>query len=179
MVRLSLCLGLAIAACSCGTDEPSVIGSTGTPSPGADAAADATTPPAADAANPLLVLLDSLPISDASPAGQCAGCVRNQCMTALSSCATDPACAQGLLCVVTTCMASEAGAADLVCLLGCFGGDLTVAMKAVSGATCVTTTCGSSCSALIPPEGGADAGATPEAAPDVNVVDATSDAAAD
>lgn len=63
-------------------------------------------------------------------------------------CITDPACAQGLGCVVTDC--GIGGTPDFQCVLGCFDGDLGAALDALQAVGCIFGTCGDVCSGFIP-----------------------------
>ena len=77
----------------------------------------------------------------------CLGCVAQNCPDTLA-CVTDPACIQGIGCVVATCMSG--GQPDMACALGCFNGDMSAALAALSAMTCVFGTCGDTCGGLIP-----------------------------
>jgi hypothetical protein len=109
------------------------------------------------------------PIPDSGPIGACATCVADKCRGQVNSCVNDPACLQGLGCVVQKCLAGGTGF-DMACLAGCFNGDFTAMLTAVNAFSCVTGTCGSACGGLlggIPGlpgsggSGGSGGGATP------------------
>jgi hypothetical protein len=84
-----------------------------------------------------------LPGLDASIGQACMDCVVGQCPT-VSACATDTACRTGVLCTVTTCSA-DGGLGNLACVAKCFGGNLQLALSAMTGITCVTQGCGPTC----------------------------------
>ncbi|MBI4956586.1 MAG: hypothetical protein HY908_31505 [Myxococcales bacterium] len=81
----------------------------------------------------------------------CLACVGQSCPEVLA-CITDSACAQGILCTVQNCLAG--GQPDLLCVAGCFNGDLQAAMDALQAFSCIFGTCGDYCSGLPLPGGG-------------------------
>jgi hypothetical protein len=120
-------------------------------------------------------IFDVLPI----PEGPCGTCVREHCGTQINQCVNDPACREGLLCAAQMCAGSSAADAgpDLVCLFGCFRGDLGKVLSALEGLGCIKSNCTDACSAE---DGGAsDARADSETVPDASGqpdVEATADA---
>lgn len=87
------------------------------------------------------------------PIGACASCIQGMCQQDLAACASDPACQMGVICSLQNCSqylsgSGEGGAQAYTCLVGCFG-DLQTALTAISGLTCVTTSCASTCGTLV------------------------------
>lgn len=114
---------------------------TGTPRP--DARPDA-------APDGWIDIFDAIPfpIPDTGPIGACASCVADKCRNQVNTCVNDPACLQGLGCVVQSCLGSGGGF-DLACLQGCFNGNFTTMLNAINAFSCVTGTCGSACGGLL------------------------------
>jgi hypothetical protein len=100
-------------------------------------------------------IFEVFPIPDSGPIGVCATCVANHCASSVNACVNDPNCLKGLACSVQKCLGGGAGGFDFGCLSGCFGGDLTGLLNAVSAFTCVTGTCGTDCGGLLGGLGGA------------------------
>lgn len=116
-------------------------------------------------------LFDSgIPIPDSGPIGECAQCIASKCDDSINACYNDPDCLSGIQCSVTKCLGGGGGGSggsggggggglDFQCILGCFNGDIGAALTVVQAFQCVTGTCGSACSGLIPgPGGGPDGG---------------------
>jgi hypothetical protein len=110
-------------------------------------------------------LFDVFPLGDAG----CPACIRDRCGAQINACINNPACATGLVCTLQMCAGGLLGGeggytpADFLCVLGCFNGDQATALLAIGSLTCVTMTCGGSCSlgdaAVIdvrPPDASAD-----------------------
>jgi hypothetical protein len=108
----------------------------------ADVSADA---PASDGP---IDLFDVFPLGDAG----CPACIRDRCGTQINACLNNPACATGLFCTLQMCAGGLLGGdggytpADLLCVFGCFNGDQATAITAIGSLTCITMTCGGSCS---------------------------------
>jgi hypothetical protein len=130
--------------------------------------ADISIDASADA--PPINLFDVFPLGDAG----CPACIRDRCGEQINACINNPACANGLFCTLQMCAGGLLGGdggftpTDLVCVLGCFNGDTATAFMAIGSLTCVTMTCGGSCSL-------GDAAAIDVRAPDARV-DASVDA---
>jgi len=77
----------------------------------------------------------------------CAVCVATECPQ-IAECISDPACADGLVCTLTSCIVD--GQPDLVCIADCFNGDFEAALGALDALGCIVTTCGDGCGGLIP-----------------------------
>ena len=92
-------------------------------------------------------LFDVFPLGDAG----CPACIRDRCGTQINACVNNPACATGLVCTLQMCAGGLLGGdggyspTDLLCVLGCFNGDQATAFMAIGALTCVTMTCGGSC----------------------------------
>lgn len=99
-------------------------------------------------------IFEVFPIPDSGPIGVCATCVANHCAASVNACVNDSNCIKGLACSVQKCLGGGGGF-DFACLSGCFGGDLTGLLNAVSAFTCVTGTCGTDCGGLLGGLGGA------------------------
>lgn len=111
-------------------------------------------------------LFDSgIPIPDSGPIGECAQCIASKCDDSINACYNDPDCLSGIQCSVTMCLAGGGmggsggsggggGGLDFQCILGCFNGDFGAALTVVQAFQCITGTCGSVCSNLIPGGGG-------------------------
>jgi hypothetical protein len=100
-------------------------------------------------------LFDIFPLPD----GGCPGCIRDRCGSQINACFNNPACAAGLFCTLQMCaggLLGEGGVSptSLACVLGCFGGDQSLAFLAIGSFTCVTMTCGGACNFL---DAGSDA----------------------
>jgi hypothetical protein len=156
----------------------------------ADVSADATNDGPID-------LFDVFPLGDAG----CPACIRDRCGAQINACINNPACATGLVCTLQMCAGGLLGGdggytpADLLCVLGCFNGDQATAFIAIGSLTCVTMTCGGSCSLgdaaaadVRPPdasvdtvsEGGVDDGGVDASAPETGTTpDASDNADAD
>jgi hypothetical protein len=142
-------------------------------------------------------LFDVFPLGDAG----CPACIRDRCGAQINACINNPACATGLVCTLQMCAGGLLGGdgsytpTDLLCVLGCFNGDQATALMAIGSLTCVTMTCGGSCSfgdaAVVdvrPPdasadavsEGGVDDGGVDASAPETGTTpDASDNADAD
>ena len=133
-------------------------------------------------------LFDIFPLPD----GGCPGCIRDRCGSQINACFNNPACAAGLLCTLQMCaggLLGEGGVSpsSLVCVLGCFGGDQSLAFLAIGSFTCVTMTCGGACNFLdagsdarppnpdVQPDASADAPPTEDASTDTTGPDADPD----
>jgi hypothetical protein len=108
--------------------------------------ADVSVDAAGDA--PPINLFDVFPLGDAG----CPACIRDRCGAQINACINNPACANGLFCTLQMCAGGLVGGdggftpTDLVCVLGCFNGDQATAFMAIGSLTCITMTCGGSCS---------------------------------
>ncbi|MCA9619792.1 MAG: hypothetical protein KC731_12285 [Myxococcales bacterium] len=78
---------------------------------------------------------------------ECISCIATECPSAID-CITNPACVQGIVCAVGNCL--NGGQPDIMCLLGCFDGDLDAALAAVDALTCIGGNCGDYCGDLLP-----------------------------
>jgi hypothetical protein len=117
---------------------------------------DSGRPPPSDTG---INIFEVFPIPDSGPIGVCATCVANHCASSVNACVNDPNCIKGLACSVQKCLGGGGGGGgpggfDFACLTGCFGGDLTGLLNAVSAFTCVTGTCGTDCGGLLGGLGG-------------------------
>jgi hypothetical protein len=84
-----------------------------------------------------------VPGFDAGVGQACVNCVLASC-PGVAACATNTACASGLVCTVTQCGA-DAGLGNIMCVSRCFGGNLQLALGAATGITCVMQGCGTKC----------------------------------
>ncbi|HVJ21010.1 MAG TPA: hypothetical protein VM686_36620 [Polyangiaceae bacterium] len=82
--------------------------------------------------------------------GECLTCVTTMCPDA-QACLEDPACVQGAICAVQTCVSDQDAGAGLDCWLGCFEGNPTAALTAFSAFSCVATSCGMGCMGALGP----------------------------
>ncbi|MGZ3416347.1 MAG: hypothetical protein ACXWUG_08535 [Polyangiales bacterium] len=134
---------------------------------------DSGTPPTKDTG---IDIFDVIPIPEGGVIGECAGCVRDNCGSAVNKCINDPKCRSGLTCAVTKCLAGGMGGGgmgglDFGCLTTCFGGDFSAAATAISAFTCVTGKCGSKCGGFLGglpglPGGGGAGGGKPGGVPE-------------
>jgi hypothetical protein len=85
----------------------------------------------------------TIPGLDAGVGQACVNCVLGSCPE-VATCVTNTACANGLVCTVTQC-AADAGLGNIMCVSRCFGGNLQLALGAVTGITCVLQGCGPKC----------------------------------
>jgi len=116
-------------------------------------------------------LFDVFPLPD-GPVGVCVTCIRDRCGAEVNECANSDACRAGLLCTLTTCVATGGGGApDLACVTGCFMGDFRAALVATGSFSCINTNCSTTC---LPPasseggtpgDGGTEAGDSSDAGP--------------
>ena len=81
----------------------------------------------------------------------CLTCVATECPDVLA-CLTNPACLQGTVCAVQSCLSG--GQPDFFCVLECFNGDTSLALQAVQSLACVFGTCGDVCGGGFPLPGG-------------------------
>ncbi|MBW2458363.1 MAG: hypothetical protein JRI68_27925 [Deltaproteobacteria bacterium] len=77
----------------------------------------------------------------------CIGCIMTTCPQALD-CVTDPDCLQGVICAVSDCLAG--GQPDLMCVVGCFDGDMGAAMSAIDALMCIMGDCADQCGGMLP-----------------------------
>lgn len=104
-----------------------------------------------------------LPISNANPAGVCAGCIETNCGAAINRCVNDRTCVEGLACTLTQCSVlggsnTASAPSDFPCLVGCFNGDIAAAIEVIGSAICLTQTCNASCSSLAEGDNGLPSG---------------------
>jgi hypothetical protein len=93
-------------------------------------------------AKPGLGLIDILPGIDPTPL--CEKCVQTRCPEAVA-CSNDPACANGLSCVVGECPLRGRRGPALECLVMCFGGNVTPAIGGLAGVNCIYNRCDGPC----------------------------------
>src|SRR5262249_52468701 len=99
-------------------------------------------------------LFDAFPIPD-GPLGDCVKCIRDQCGTELNACLNEEGCRTGVLCTLGMCLPRGGGDAGInpACIAGCFP-DITQAVAAIGGVSCVTTRCADICG--VPPDASTD-----------------------
>jgi hypothetical protein len=76
----------------------------------------------------------------------CFTCITQQCPSA-AECLFDTACRDGAICAVSQCLG---GGLDFQCLIGCFQGDFTAALKAFQAFQCLFSQCAGPCAGGIP-----------------------------
>jgi hypothetical protein len=76
----------------------------------------------------------------------CGACVVESCGQDLITCITSTDCRAALQCIATTCLAS--GTPDPSCIAGC-STDPAALGQAITGLTCIITSCGSECTSVI------------------------------
>jgi hypothetical protein len=197
-MKCSIWAGLVVTALFLGCSDEREPVPPGAP---ADAATDAGTSidvavdvSAPDRSGPdgYINLFDIFPLPD----GGCPGCIRDRCGSQINACFNNPACAAGLFCTLQMCAGGLLGdsglsPSSLVCVLGCFGGDQSLAFLAIGSFTCVTMTCGGACNFLdagsdarppnpdVEPDASADAPPSEDASMDTTAPDAEPDGDAD
>ncbi|MEM6790042.1 MAG: hypothetical protein AAF928_16385 [Myxococcota bacterium] len=77
----------------------------------------------------------------------CLACIGLECPQTLD-CVTDPACIEGIGCVVEDCL--DGGAPDVLCVADCFEGDQDAALTALGVLGCITGECGEDCEGTLP-----------------------------
>lgn len=80
---------------------------------------------------------------------QCITCIAQKC-PAVQECLFDNACRDGAICAFQNCLGSGGGGLNLQCMLGCFNGDFSAALKAFQAFQCFFSQCGGACSGGIP-----------------------------
>ncbi len=63
-------------------------------------------------------------------------------------CVTDPNCIQGVVCAVSDCLGG--GQPDLMCMVGCFNGDMSAALSAIDTIMCIMGDCSDQCGGMLP-----------------------------
>jgi hypothetical protein len=99
---------------------------------------------------------DSFPFPDSGPIADCVQCAEQSCSSQVNACFNNSACAQGIVCAVTSC-----GGFNLGCIFGCFGGDFGAAIQAFQVFSCLAQNCGQQCIGVI--TGGGAGGAPVDA----------------
>jgi hypothetical protein len=143
--------------------------------PDATETSDATPPPdhAADQTPKDVVsdwkdLFDQLPpwLPDTGIIGDCVGCLKAKCANQINACYNDPACVQGIQCLVMNCLIGGGGGAgggggsgggggiNLQCVMNCFDNKISAVMEAVAVFQCVTQQCAQHCGGQFLPDGG-------------------------
>lgn len=102
-----------------------------------DAGGDDATSPTKDAGR------DGGKVDDSPIA--CGSCLISKCGQGLSACLQSQTCRDSLTCIATTCL-SGGGMPDPVCAFGCANGDFAAIASILQLFTCVTSTCGQTCS---------------------------------
>jgi len=77
----------------------------------------------------------------------CIGCIILNCPQTID-CITNPGCIQGVICSVTDCLGG--GQPDMMCVVGCFDGDMEAAMAAIDTLMCVMGDCADQCGGMLP-----------------------------
>jgi hypothetical protein len=91
--------------------------------------------------------------AEAGPSlAQCGSCVAQQCGASILACVQNPGCQRIFQCVAQQCLSS--GTPSPSCLVQCAGGDLRAAAQVLAIYTCITSSCGADCTAVLGGLGG-------------------------